>query len=90
MQISDKAAEYVRRSHPPEQSAYLLAAVDRFAAESYDDPDRITVALSVLVRGGTSAHQAVALAETDWRDLLMAADLAHGDWPERVAAILAE
>jgi hypothetical protein len=49
------------------------------------DPERMQAAL-VLSAGGDwdGFLAAVELLRLDWRDLLVAAGLAHGDWPERL------
>jgi hypothetical protein len=51
--------------------------------------ERIQAAI-VLLAGGDPAEleRAAALAEIDWRDVLVAAGLAHEDWPERLDAEL--
>ena len=51
--------------------------------------ERLQAAI-VLLAGGSfiRVREAVQLALTDWRDLLVAAELAHEDWPDRLLAEL--
>jgi hypothetical protein len=53
--------------------------------------DRLAAAMLILAEGRIEGLQkAVALANRDWRDLLVAAQLAQPDWPERVDAFRGE
>jgi hypothetical protein len=49
------------------------------------DTERVQAAI-VLTAGGRLAdlHDAMALAQIDWRDVLMNAGLANEDWPTRL------
>lgn len=53
------------------------------------DSERVQAAI-VLVASGrlTDLHDAIALAQVDWRDLLLNAGLANQDWPTRLDAQL--
>ena len=53
--------------------------------------ERVQAAI-VLVAGGEIGRlrQMLDLATADWRDLLVAAGLAHDDWPQRLTAELGE
>lgn len=53
------------------------------------DSERIQAGI-VLLAGGDLAglRQALDLARLDWRDVLMAAELAGDDWPQRLDAEL--
>lgn len=53
--------------------------------------ERIQAAI-VLVAGGSYSkfERAASQAETDWRDVLVAAGLANEDWPERLGEQLGE
>ncbi|WP_233521588.1 hypothetical protein [Streptomyces triticagri] len=51
--------------------------------------ERVQAAVVLAARGSVRGFvDAVQLARLDWRDLLMAAGLAHRDWPERLDAEL--
>jgi hypothetical protein len=53
--------------------------------------DRLAAAMLILAAAQMEGlRKAVALANQDWRDLLVAAGLAQPDWPERVDAFLGE
>ena len=62
-----------------------LHGLDDLVVESRQDPERMFAAvLRCADRRLDGLREAAALARTDWRDLLMAADLGHGDWPDRL------
>jgi hypothetical protein len=66
-----------------------LASLDLPLAAG-DTAERVQAALVLLAGGSWKRFEAaVAQAETDWRDTLVAAGLADGDWPARVEAFLA-
>jgi hypothetical protein len=47
--------------------------------------ERLQAAIVLLAQGSLHRfHEAVRLALTDWRDLLVAAGLAHESWPDRL------
>jgi hypothetical protein len=51
--------------------------------------DRIHAAILKLADGDeTRLRSACDLARRDWRDVLVAAEFANGDWPDRVDAFL--
>ncbi len=53
------------------------------------NPERVHAALVVRTAGDWHAFQDnVVLAEIDWRDALVRADLADANWPYRLDAIL--
>jgi hypothetical protein len=81
----------IRRDFPEPGSAHgIAAALDRLPEEAgYDQEhfrtERIRAAIVILADGDLSRfRRAIDLAKTDWRDLLIAAGLAHGDWPVRL------
>ncbi|MFC9055140.1 hypothetical protein [Streptomyces anthocyanicus] len=47
--------------------------------------EKITAAVVILADGNVDKFLgAIELMETDWRDLLIAAELAHADWPSKL------
>lgn len=92
MPVSDRLAAYVRHMFADQEANTLLDALDQFdpAVFGLQDPERCALAMVLLVQHGITPQDAFRLARTDWRDLLMAAELAHGDWPARVAGLLAD
>jgi hypothetical protein len=58
-------------------------------SQGEDGRERIQAAILLLADGRWSRfeHEADA-AEADWRDVLVAADLAGEDWPERLNELL--
>jgi len=68
----------------------IITALDRLPEEAGYGEDclrseRVRAAIVLLANGTLSGfREAVELAKTDWRDLLVAAELAHEDWPARL------
>lgn len=82
---------HVRRDFPEPGSApeilRLLAELPRQAG--YDPEilanERVQAAIVMFANGNIQRfREALDLAAADWRDLLMAAGLAHEDWPSRL------
>ena len=80
--VSQRLERYVRRTFDEPDAA--LSRLRTWRISYLDDPpsERLTAAVILL-----SEHRAARLedgfrlAERDWRDLLVAAGLAHGSWP---------
>jgi hypothetical protein len=65
-----------------------LASLELPLAEK-QSPERLAAAIVVCARGDRDRLAvAVRLAERDWRDVLVAAGLANGDWPDRLDELL--
>jgi hypothetical protein len=81
----------VRRDFPETGSAEnvleLLAELPRragYASETFAS-ERVQAAVVLLADGDIGRlHRALHLAAADWRDLLVAAGLADGDWAARL------
>jgi hypothetical protein len=87
----DRLARRIQHDFPaPGAANGIITALDRLPDEAGYDPEhlrseRIRAAIVLLAAGDLAEfRKAVELAETDWRDLLVAAGLAHGDWPLRL------
>lgn len=85
----------IQRDFPEPGSANgIIAALDRLPeAAGYGEEvlrsERIRAAIVLYADGDlVRFRRAVQLAMTDWRDLLMTADLGHDDWPARLDAAL--
>jgi len=66
------------------QVAEILSALD-LGRGTPDGDERLCAAILVLANGDTDRLlDAAAGAETDWRDVLVAAGMADDDWRERV------
>ncbi|MFG2869531.1 hypothetical protein [Streptomyces sp. NPDC048338] len=61
-------------------SSLLKEAEEKVFHEAAEE--KITAAVIILADGNVGKLiDAIELMETDWRDLLIAAELAHADWP---------
>jgi hypothetical protein len=87
----DRLERRIRHDFPAPGSANgIITALDRLPHEAGYDAEhlrseRIRAAIVLLADGDLSHfREAVELAKTDWRDLLVAAGLAHADWPLRL------
>jgi hypothetical protein len=89
--ISDRVERAVREQFAPGEVPAVLDMLGALRLPFLQDDqvatERVQAAV-VLVAAGRSDRflDAAALAETDWRDVLMAAGLADADWSERLRA----
>lgn len=79
----------IRRDFPEPGSANgvlnLLADGPWDERTTPDGKERIQVAIVLLANGDLSRlREALAQANSDWRDVLVSAGLEHGDWRERL------
>ncbi|MBE8519647.1 hypothetical protein ILP97_19450 [Amycolatopsis sp. H6(2020)] len=79
----------IRRDFPEPGSApeimRLLDDVPRQTGNKIHGSERVQAAIILLARGDIQRFRdAVTLSTQDWRDVLVAADLAHEDWPARL------
>jgi hypothetical protein len=95
--ISPRVRRRVEREYwgrTRDEALYLLSEMDLGPWRADEDPagrERIQAATLELARGDVrELLRAVAEAETDWRDVLVAAGLENEDWPRRVDELLAE
>jgi hypothetical protein len=85
--VSARLEAKVRSDFAP---ASVEKVLDRLAALSLplaenQSLERIQAAIVLLTAGDSERLEQVALlAEVDWRDVLVAAGLANGDWPARL------
>jgi hypothetical protein len=91
--ISRRLELRVRHDFPADGAGRALdrLASLRLALAEKQSLERIQAAV-VLLGGGDAEklERAAALAERDWRDVLVAAGLANGDWPARLDAELGD
>ena len=90
-EVSDRLTRWVIRSFEDGRAELVLAelrALDDIAVGG-QDVERIQACV-VLPTGGDWASflRRLALVNRDWRDALVAADLAQPDWPKRLTTQL--
>ena len=62
--------------------------VSRLVGEA-SDSERVQAAIVFVASGDLGLlRNAIALAKADWRDVLVAGELADDDWPQRLFAVL--
>lgn len=95
MPISVRLERRIRRDFPELGSAEaIMQMLDELPnTAGYDvecfASERLQAAVVLLAEGSIRRfHEAIRLALTDWRDLLVAAELAHESWPARLQAEL--
>jgi hypothetical protein len=84
--ISARLHARVRRDFPDADVARGVAGALRVLADelanSLQDTERLLAAAVFIAAGDVDRFRsAIRLARTDWRDLLMAGELGHGNWP---------
>ena len=89
--VTPRIERYVREHFGPEDAQRVLHALRDWRISYVEEPpgERLTAAV-VLAGDGRRAdvEGALQLAEVDWRDLLVAGGLAHGDWPQRLDELM--
>jgi hypothetical protein len=67
----------------------LAEAVPGEPGDTIEGIERVQAAV-VILSGGNSQRflQAVSMAQSDWRDVLVAAQLAHDGWADRLNTVL--
>src|SRR5438270_7279857 len=91
MQLSPRILEAIDVDFPAAQRAHVIDLLANVEPPLHREPhERLCGAILLLAHGDIDELlEAVALAEVDWRDLLVHAGLAHDDWPEKLRAGLA-
>jgi hypothetical protein len=91
--ISGRIERRIRRDFPESGSApEILRILDALPdTAGYDagmfGSERLQAAIVLIAQGSLHLfREAVELALTDWRDVLVDAELADADWPDRLAA----
>lgn len=87
MRVSDQLIGYLQRAFDATEAARILEAIDRIDERDVDgqDTDRIALAIVIVMGRGIDLASVTALAQRDWRDLLVAGGLAEDNWPSKIA-----
>lgn len=93
--VSVRLERRIRRDFPePGSAAEIMGMLDELPGTAGYDVEhfageRLQAAIVLLAEGSIRRfHESVGLALTDWRDLLVAAELDHESWPDRLQAEL--
>jgi hypothetical protein len=91
--ISDMVREQAARQFAPPVLTEVVAALDGTplplleTADRRRDHDRVQLAVLKIAGSDVATfHKALKDAARDWRDVLVWAGLAHGNWPEVLRA----
>ena len=85
--LSARLDARVRRDFPPDRVVSVLNRLEALELPSAENQslERVQAAIVLAAAGDEGRlEQAFAQAETDWRDILVAADLADENWRERL------
>ncbi len=95
MPLTDRLRRQVTVDFGPAATADAIATLERIdlgewrSTTSLEGRERVLTAVLILAGGDPQRLARFASeAERDWRDVLVFAELAQPDWPERVAAVL--
>lgn len=91
--VTGRLAKRVRDQFSEKEAATVIAVLEGLRLPFLEDnrrgTERVQAAIVRLADGNSmELLDWAALAERDWRDVLVAAGLADEDWPERLTALL--
>jgi len=89
--VTPRLSRWIIANFPAGTSAEILGQLTELdpGAAGGQNPERIQAALVLGTKGSPEAfRQNLELARTDWRDLLINADLGGTSWPRRLDAVL--
>lgn len=91
VEVTLRLARWVTEHFPAGSADEVLSTLSTLpsAVTGGQDPERVQA--SLVIRTGGDWHdfqQRLALAQTDWRDVLVGAGLGDEDWPHRLDAVL--
>jgi hypothetical protein len=86
MKLSNLVAEQIIERFRPDDVQQVQAALEAASLPFLEQPsrqrDRVHLAIIKLAEADFGKfQQALHLAQTDWRDVLVASGLANADWP---------
>ncbi|MDN3022679.1 hypothetical protein [Streptomyces sp. S.PB5] len=89
MAVTDRIAAVIENQYGNEASSVVSLLEDAELRTFHESAhERITAAVVILANGSLDGLvRAIDLMETDWRDLLVSAELDHSDWPSSVEEI---
>jgi hypothetical protein len=89
MPMTPRLARWIRE-HYPGRGDLIVRRLSQLSVPLQDEPEeRILAAVAMLGEGDPRRfEEAVRLAQLDWRDVLVAAELADGRFPARLDDLL--
>ena len=89
MPMTPRLARWIRE-HYPGRGELIVRRLSQLSVPLQEAPEeRILAAIALLGKGDPRRfEEAVRLAEHDWRDVLVAAELADGRFPARLDRLL--
>jgi len=93
VELSDRIRARIDRDFSGDRKPQVVQLLATLLPPLHHSPggdERLCGAILILADGDIDRLlEAAAQAERDWRDVLVAAGLANGDWPERLDSALA-
>ncbi|WP_134767824.1 hypothetical protein [Nocardioides sp. 1609] len=83
MDISPRLARWITRELVAADAEHVLRELGDLSDSVLGGQDRERIQAALVIRSGGERARfdgMLRLAREDWRDLLVAADLGHGDW----------
>ena len=89
MPMTPRLARWIRE-HYPGRGELIVGRLAQLSVPLQNEPEeRILAAIAVLGEGDPRRfEEAIGLAQVDWRDVLVAAELADGRFPARLDRLL--
>ena len=88
--LTPRLVRRIQSEFPEEEAALVMDALGEARLASTEPlGERVLAGIVLLSQGDlTRFEESLRLAQTDWRDLLVAAGLADEDWPVRLDSLL--
>ena len=86
-QPTQRLINRIRHDFEPNDAAEVIGWLGGLTEDAFgrQDPERIQAAIVLAAAGDLGRfYQLIKLLRLDWRDVLVAGELAHGDWPGRL------
>jgi hypothetical protein len=91
--VSPRLTRWIERHFPAGSAEPVLQALRELPPGVIGGQDQERIQASLVIRTGgdwDAFQQRLGLAQTDWRDALVGADLGNEDWRERLDAVLGD
>jgi hypothetical protein len=89
-EVSARLSRWVVQTFPAGSADFVLEVLRAIPDEQFgrQDPERVQAAIVLPTNGDWNEFVKRRRLARDWRDVLVAAQLAQPDWPDRLDAVL--